>query len=48
MTDAPPPWVKQACFTVDGIGKHPDMVIISLYVEPMEWAKPMEDAPAPN
>ena len=48
MTDAPPPWVKQACFAVDGIRKPPDMLMLSLYVEQMEWAKPMKDAPAPN
>ena len=45
-TDAPPPRAKRARFVVDGVWRPPNRMMLSSYVEPMEWAKPTEDAPA--
>ena len=47
-TNAPPPQVKWARFAVEGAWKPPDRLVLSSYVELVEWAKPMEDASALN
>ena len=47
-TDAPPPQARWADFVVDSARKPLDRLVLSLYVEPMEWARPTEDAQAPH
>ena len=48
VTNASPLWAKQGRFMVDGAWKPPDMLVLSSYVEPVEWARPTEDASAPD
>ena len=36
------------CFTVDGAWRPLDRLVLSLYAEPMEWARPTEDASTPH
>ena len=45
-TDAPPPRARWARFAIDDARRPPDRLVLSSYVEPMEWARPTEDAPA--
>ena len=44
--NALPPWARWARFTVDSARRPLNKLVLSSYVEPMEWAKPMEDARA--
>ena len=45
-TNALPHLARRASFAVDSARRPPDRLVLSLYVKPMEWAKPTEDAPA--
>ena len=39
---------RWASFAIDGAQRPPDRLVLSLYVEPIEWVRPMEDVPAPD
>ena len=39
---------KLASLTIRGAQRPPDRLVLSSYIERMEWAKLTEDAPAPN
>ena len=43
-----PSWARQDSFVVDSALRPPDRLVLSLYVKPMEWARPTEDALTPD
>ena len=43
---APPSRARRVSLVVHGARRPLDKLVLSLYVMPMEWASPMEDAPA--
>ena len=45
---APPPRARRASLEVLGAQRPPDRLVPNSYVEPMDWARPTEDAPAPD
>ena len=47
-TDVPPPQARRAHFTVDGAWRPHNRLVLNSYVEPMEWARPIKDASAPD
>ena len=47
-TDALPSWVRWASFNVDSAWRPLDRLVHSSYIEPVEWARPTEDALAPD
>ena len=44
VIDTPPLQARQARFLVYGARRPPNRLVHSSYVEPMEWARPTEDA----
>ena len=44
-TGVPPPWARQASSTVHSARRPPNRLVLSSYIEPMEWARPTEDEP---
>ena len=48
VTDAPPPGARRARLTVDGARRPLNRQVLSLYVEPMEWARPTENESDPD
>ena len=46
VTDAPPPRARRTHFAVDGTRRPPDRLVLSSYVELMEWSRHTKDAPA--
>ena len=48
VTDAPPSQARRAHLTVDGAQRPLDRLVLSSYVELMEWVKPTKDTPAPD
>ena len=48
VTDVPPPRARQTHFAIDGTRRPPppDRLVLSSYVELMEWSRPTKDAPA--
>ena len=46
--DVPPPQARQASLAILCAWRALDRLVLSLYVEPMELARPKEDALAPN
>ena len=47
-TGASPPLARRASFAVDGAQRPLDRLVLSSYIEPKEWVRPMEDVPAPD
>ena len=46
--DVPSPQARQVSLAVLCVWRALDRLVLSLYVEPMEWARPKEDMLAPN
>ena len=47
-TDVPPLRARRASLAVLSARRPLDRLVLSSYVEPMEWAKPKEDTPTPD
>ena len=44
-TGVPPPWARRASSAVHSARRPLDRLVLSSYIEPMEWARPTEDEP---
>ena len=47
-TGVAPPQPRRVRLIVHGAWKPPDRLVLSSYIEPMEWARPTKDALAPD
>ena len=43
-----PPRARRASLAVHDAWRPPDRLVLSSYIDPMEWARPTEDASAPD